>query len=178
VDRPGRTKGGQNRPGTPAKKDAAERPVKVIAHNRRAGFKYSILETFDAGIVLTGPEVKSLRAGEVMIDDGFGRVDGDEVFLWNVHINPYKQGGLHVTQEPTRKRKLLLNATEIKRILGKMSTKGLALVPLELYFSSSGWAKVKLALAKGKTAPDKRDDIKRKAVEKDLRRQFSGRHRV
>ncbi len=152
--------------------------MKTIAKNRWAGFKYHILETFDGGLALTGPEVKSLRAGEVTLEDGFGRVDGGEIFLWNVHIKPYKQGSLHVVQEPTRKRKILLHKNEIKRILGKLTVKGLTLVPLELYFADSGYAKVKLALAKGKTGPDRRDDIKRKDLQKDMRRSFSGRHRV
>jgi SsrA-binding protein len=134
--------------------------MKPIAHNRRAGFKYHILETFDGGLALTGPEVKSLRNGDVSMEDGFGRVDGGEVYLWNVHIAPYKMGSTHVTQDPTRKRKILLHRNEIRRVLGKMSVKGLTLVPLELYFSDSGYAKVKLALAKGKNAGDKRDSIK------------------
>ncbi len=152
--------------------------MKVAARNRRAHFKYHILDTFDGGLVLTGPEVKSLRAGEANLADGFGRVDKDEIFLWNVHIAPYKQGSLHVLQDPTRKRKVLLHRTEIKRIVSKMATKGLTLVPLELYFSDSGFAKVKLALAKGKTAPDQREDIKRKDITRELRREFSGRHKL
>jgi SsrA-binding protein len=152
--------------------------MKVVARNRRASFKYHILETFDAGLVLTGPEVKSLRAAEVTLDDGFGRVDGNEIVLWNVHIQPYKQGSIHVTQEPTRKRKLLLNKAEIQRIQGKLTVKGLALVPLEIYFSDSGWAKVKLGLGKGKTGPDKRESLKKKSMEKEMRRDFSGKHRV
>jgi len=152
--------------------------MKVIAHNRRASFKYHILETFDGGLALTGPEVKSLRNGDVSMDDGFGRVEGNQIYLWNVHIAPYKMGSLHVTQEPTRKRKILLHRTEIKRILGKLSTKGLTLVPTELYFSDSGYAKVKLALAKGKTGGDKREAIKRKDTERELRREHSGRTKI
>ena len=150
----------------------------TVARNRRAHHKYAILETFDGGLALTGPEVKSLRAGEVHLEDGFGRVEGNELFLWNVHINPYRQGSLHVVQDPTRKRKILLHKMEIRRILGKLTTKGLTLVPLEIYFSKSGFAKVKLGLAKGKNAPDQREDIKKKDLARDLRRQFSGRHKV
>lgn len=152
--------------------------MKVVARNRRASFKYHILETFDAGLVLTGPEVKSLRAAEVTLEDGFGRPDGDAIVLWNVHIQPYKQGSLHVTQEPTRKRKLLLHKAEVQRILGKLTVKGLTLVPLEIYFSDSGWAKVKLGLGKGKTGPDKRESLKKKSVEKELRREYSGKHKL
>ncbi len=152
--------------------------MKTIAHNRRAGFKYHILETFDGGLSLTGPEVKSLRNGDVSMEDGFGRVEGNEIFLWNVHIAPYKMGAAHVEQEATRKRKVLLHRTEIRRILGKLSVKGLTLVPLELYFSDSGFAKVKLALGKGKTGGDKRESIKRKDTEREIRREHSGRHKV
>jgi SsrA-binding protein len=136
------------------------------------------LETFDGGLMLTGPEVKSIRAGQVNLEDGFGRVDGGEVFLWNVHVSPYKQGSLHVVQEPTRKRKVLLKKEEIKKILGKLTVKGLALIPLEIYFGDSGFAKVKLALAKGKTAPDKRESIKKKDVQREMRREYSGRHKL
>lgn len=150
----------------------------TVARNRRAHHKYAILETIDGGLALTGPEVKSVRAGELHLEDGFGRVENGEIFLWNVHINPYRQGSLHVTQEPTRKRKILLHKTEIGRILGKLTTKGLTLVPLEVYFSKTGFAKVKLGLAKGKNAPDQREDLKRKDLSREMRRQFSGKHRV
>jgi SsrA-binding protein len=147
--------------------------VKVVARNRRAEFKYHILETFDAGLALTGPEVKSLRVGKANLEDGFGRVDGDEIFLWNVHIAPYEQGSRHVVQEPTRRRKLLLHRTEINRILGKLTVKGLALIPLEIYFGKSGYAKVKIGLAKGKTGPDRREDIKKKDLQREMRREYS-----
>ncbi|MBK8574763.1 MAG: SsrA-binding protein SmpB [Elusimicrobia bacterium] len=152
--------------------------IKIVARNRRAFHKYHVMETFDGGLALTGPEVKSLRAGDASLDDGFGRIDGGEVFLWNVHIAPYKQGSLHVEQTPTRRRKILLHKLEIKRLVGKMTTKGLTLIPLEIYFSETGFAKVKLGLAKGKTAPDQRADIKRKDLDRELRRNFSGRHKV
>jgi SsrA-binding protein len=152
--------------------------MKIIAQNRRAHHKYHILETFDGGLVLTGPEVKSLRAGQVNLEDGFGRIDNNEIYLWNVHISPYKQGSLHVTQEPTRRRKILLHAEEIRKLLGKMTVKGLTLVPLELYFSESGFAKVKLGLAKGKTGPDQREDKKKKDLQREMRRDFSGRHHL
>jgi len=147
--------------------------MKTVAQNRRARFKYHILEVFDGGLALTGPEVKSLRAGQAALEDGFGRVDDGEIFLWNIHIAPYKQGSLHVRQDAARKRKILLHRTEIKRIAGKLSAKGLTLVPLEIYFSDSGYAKVKLGLAKGKTGPDKREDIKKKDMQKEMRRRFS-----
>lgn len=153
-------------------------PIKSVSKNRRAGFKYHILETFDGGLALTGPEVKSLRAGQATLEDGFGKVEGEEIFLWNVHISPYKQGSLHVVQEATRKRKILLHKKEIDRILGKLSTKGLTLIPLEIYFGDSGFAKVKLALAKGKNAPDKRESIKKRDTEREMRRAYGGKRRL
>jgi SsrA-binding protein len=152
--------------------------MKTVARNRRAEFKYHILEVLHGGLSLTGPEVKSLRAGEVQIEDGFGRLEKGELYLWNVHINPYKQGSLHVVQEATRKRKILLHREEIRKLTGKLAVKGLTLVPLEIYFSDTGYAKVKLALAKGKTGPDRREDIKRKDLKREMSRQFSGRHKI
>src|SRR5438046_2295661 len=112
--------------------------VKIVATNRRAHAKYEILETLEAGLVLTGPEVKSLRGGGVNLQDGFARVDGNEAFLWAVHIAPYSHGSLHVVQDPTRTRKLLMNRQEINRWMGKTMTKGLTIVPLEIYFNSRG----------------------------------------
>ncbi|HOW27634.1 MAG TPA: SsrA-binding protein SmpB [Elusimicrobiota bacterium] len=153
-------------------------PMKSISQNRRASFRYEITETFEAGIVLTGPEVKSLRAGQVQLQDGFARVDGNEIYLWNVHISPYRQGSLHVAQEPTRRRKLLLHKNEIKRIMGKLTLRGLTLVPLEMFFSKSGYAKVKLGLGKGKTGPDRREDLKRKDLKRELRRDFKGHQKI
>ena len=150
--------------------------MKSVAKNRRAHFKYHILETFDAGLALTGPEVKSIRAREISIEDGFCRVIGNELYLWNVHITSYRQGSTHVEQEPTRSRKILLHRSEIKKIMGQLSTKGVALIPLEIYFPKSGYAKVKLGIAKGKKGPDKREDIKRRDLERELRRDYSGRH--
>src|SRR5262245_12432957 len=108
---------------------------KVVASNRRANAKYEIIETLEAGLVLTGPEVKSLRGGNANLQDGFARVDGEQAFLWNVHIAPYSYGGLHVVQDPVRKRKLLLKHKEILRWMGKTITKGLTIIPLEIYFN-------------------------------------------
>lgn len=152
--------------------------MKVVSRNKRASHRYHIEETFDGGLALTGPEVKSLRAGQATLDDGFGRLDKGEAWLWNVHIAPYKQGSLHVAQDPTRRRKVLLQRAQLKRLEGKLSVKGLTLVPLEIYFADSGYAKVKLALARGKLGPDRREDLKRKTVQREMRRQFSGKQRV
>ncbi|MBV9080621.1 MAG: SsrA-binding protein SmpB [Elusimicrobia bacterium] len=151
---------------------------KVVATNRRAHARYDIVETLEAGLVLTGPEVKSLRDGNVNLSDGFARVDGNEAYLWNVHIAPYSRGSLHVVQEPTRRRKLLLNRNEINRWMGKTTIRGLTIVPLEIYFNKRGRAKVMLGLAKGRRGPDRREDIKRRTVGREIAREFTGQHKI
>jgi len=151
---------------------------KHITINRRARAKFEILESLEAGVALTGPEVKSLRAGGANLQDGFVRIDNEEAFLWNVHIAPYAQGSLHVEQKPTRTRKLLLNKSELRKWMGKATIKGLAIVPLEIYFNKKGKAKVKIALARGKKAPDRREEIKRREVNRDMRREFGEKQRV
>jgi SsrA-binding protein len=125
-----------------------------IARNRRARFDYHILETWEAGIVLTGTEVKALRAGKANISDAYAVVNGGEVFLLNLNIPPYEQGNRH-NHEPTRTRKLLLHRREIRRMIGAVERQGLTLVALELYFKK-GVAKVALALGMGKQLHDKR----------------------
>jgi SsrA-binding protein len=127
---------------------------KTIARNRRARFDYHILETWEAGIVLTGTEVKALRAGKANISDAYAVVNGGEVFLLNLNIPPYEQGNRY-NHEPTRTRKLLLHRREIRRMIGAVERQGLTLVALELYFKR-GVAKVALALGKGKQLHDKR----------------------
>jgi len=151
---------------------------KVVATNRRASIKYDVIESLEAGLVLTGPEVKSLRAGGCNLQDGFARVDGEEAFLWNVHISPYTQGSLHVVQEPLRKRKLLMNRKEILKWMGKTTIKGLTIIPLEIYFNKQGKAKVRLALAKGRRGPDERAEIKRRTVNREIQKEFSSRHKI
>jgi SsrA-binding protein len=151
---------------------------KIVATNRRASMKYEILESLEAGVVLTGPEVKSLRAGGANLQDGFVRIEGEKALLMNVHISPYSYGSLHVVQEPTRTRVLLLHDTEIRKWMGKTMTKGLTIIPLELYFNKRGKAKVKIALAKGKRGPDRRDDIKKKTIQREAQREFGGKHRM
>lgn len=126
----------------------------TIARNRRARFDYHILETWEAGIVLTGTEVKALRAGKANISDAYAVVNGGEVFLLNLNIPPYEQGNRH-NHEPTRTRKLLLHRREIRRMIGAVERQGLTLIALELYFKR-GVAKVALALGKGKQLHDKR----------------------
>jgi SsrA-binding protein len=126
----------------------------TIARNRRARFDYHILETWEAGIVLTGTEVKALRAGKANISDAYAVVNGGEVFLLNLNIPPYEQGNRY-NHEPTRTRKLLLHRREIRRMIGAVERQGLTLIALELYFKR-GVAKVALALGKGKQLHDKR----------------------
>lgn len=151
---------------------------KIAGTNRRASMRYEILESVEAGIVLTGPEVKSLRAGGVQLQDGFARIENEQAYLWNVHISPYAQGSLHVVQEPTRKRKLLLHHKEILKWMGKTQIKGLTIVPLEIYFNAKGIAKVKLGLGKGKRGPDQRDEIKRRTVDREMQRNFAGKFKI
>ncbi len=150
---------------------ASEKPESdkiSIARNRRARFDYHLLETFEAGLALTGTEVKSLRSGKASIADAYGVVQGGEVFLLNAHIQPYERGG-YVNHEPTRSRKLLLHRREIRRLIGAVEREGLTLIPLELYFKK-GVAKVALALAKGKKLHDKRDTERQRDAEREMAR--------
>ena len=155
-----------------------ENPRKIIATNRKASMRYEIIETMEAGIVLTGPEVKSLRAGGGSLQDGFARVVGEQLFLWNMHIAPYNMGSLHVEQEPLRTRKLLMHHREIMKLMGKTTVKGLTIVPLELYFNKRNKVKISLALAKGKRGPDQREDLKRRTIDRELRKEFAGKSKV
>jgi len=129
----------------------------VIAQNRKARYNYEILDTYEAGLVLTGTEVKSLRAGRASLTEGYAEVRDGEVWLRNVHIPEYDQGSW-TNHEPRRSRKLLLHRDEIARLIGKTQEKGLTLIPLSLYFKD-GYAKVELALARGKKVHDKRRTI-------------------
>lgn len=146
---------------------------RVVASNRKARHEYEILDTLEAGLVLRGPEVKSLREGKVGFQDAFARVDGGEVWLHNLHINPYEQAN-RFNEDPLRVRKLLLRTSEIRRLVGKVEEKGLTLIPLEIYFSR-GYAKVKLGLARGRKLHDKREKLKQQAQERDARRAVEGR---
>ena len=159
-------------------KDKQDDSRKVVATNRRALAKYHVLESVEAGLALTGPEVKSVRAGRINLQDGFARFDESGATLWNVHISPYAQGSTHVEQNPTRRRTLLLKAEEIRRWMGKTTVKGLTVVPLEVYFNKRGFAKVRLGLAKNKGAPDRREELRRKTVEREVSRAFAGRKRI
>ena len=139
-----------------------------IARNRQARHEYEVLDTWEAGLVLTGTEVKALREGKANITDAYGIVRDGEVFLLNMHISPYSRGG-YVNHDPTRLRKLLLHQKEIRRLIGAVERQGLTLVPLEVYFKG-GRAKVRIALARGKKLHDKRDDSRRRDAERDMAR--------
>jgi SsrA-binding protein len=146
--------------------------IKIICQNRKAHHDYQIQETVEAGLVLTGPEVKSLRLGRANLKDSYARSKGGEVFLYDVHISPYENSPLQ-EQDPTRTRKLLLHKQEIRRMTSKIKEKGLTVIPLKLYFLD-GKAKVELALAKGKKLYDKREAIKKKDMKRDADRQERG----
>ncbi len=146
---------------------------KVVARNRKARHEYEVLETYEAGIELKGPEVKSLRSGGVSFQDAFARVDGGEIWLHSLHINPYEQAN-RFNVDPVRPRRLLLNRSEIRRLAVKTEEKGLTLVPLDIYFSR-GYAKLTLAVARGKRLYDKREDLKRRQQDREARRAMEGR---
>ena len=139
-----------------------------IAKNRRARHDYSILDTYEAGLVLTGSEVKSLRDGKANLSDAYGIVRNGEIFLLNLHISPYERASYN-NHEPTRTRKLLLHKREIRRLIGAVERQGLTLVPLELYFKR-GVAKVAMALGKGKKLHDKRDAEKQRDADREIAR--------
>jgi SsrA-binding protein len=142
---------------------------KVVCQNRKARHEYFIEETFEAGMVLEGPEVKSLRDGRANLVDSYGKVRGEEVFLFNMHISPYPFAH-HVDLDPKRTRKLLLTKKEIKRIIGKTEEKGYTMIPLKVFFSG-GWAKLLIGLARGKKKADKRQAIKEKDMKRDMDRE-------
>ncbi|MBS1552914.1 MAG: SsrA-binding protein SmpB [Bacteroidetes bacterium] len=142
--------------------------IKIITSNRKANFEYSILHKYEAGIVLLGTEVKSLRDSKVNIQDSYGRIIRDEVWLINASINEYKYGNIN-NHDPLRNRKLLLNKREIRKIKQELQEKGLTLVPLKIYFRGSK-IKIELGIAKGKKLYDKRESIKKRDTERKLSR--------
>ena len=144
-----------------------------VARNPRATHDYHVLDRMEAGIVLTGTEVKSLRQGKASIKEAFGLLRGGEVWLEGMHITPYEQGNRY-NHEPVRSRKLLLHRREIERLIGAVEQKGFALVPLEVYFRK-GHAKVTLALGKGKKTHDRREDLKRRIADREMARALRGR---
>ena len=152
---------------------SAEPERKSLARNKRALHDYHVVETWEAGLMLTGTEIKSLRTGQANMSDSYGVVRDGEVFLLNLHIPPYEQGN-QFNHEPTRTRKLLLHKKEIKRMIGAVERQGLTLIPLELYFKR-GKAKVALALGKGKKLHDKRADEKKRDDQREMARALRAR---
>lgn len=148
---------------------------KNFAQNRKARHDYHVEETYEAGIVLQGTEVKSIRAGKVNLKDSFARVDKNELFLYNMHISPYEQGNIS-NHDPVRTRKLLMHKMEIKRLIGLIKEKGYTLVPLKLYLGN-GKIKVELGLAKGKKLYDKRKTLQEKTAKREIERAFRDRQK-
>lgn len=142
---------------------------KPVATNKKAYRDYFFLQTWECGVALKGGEVKSLREANVSFTDSFARIEGEEVWLYNVHITPYLEAS-YLNEDPDRKRKLLLHKKEINKILGLVAQKNLTLIPTKIYFNKSGFAKVELALAKGKRQFDKREAIKKRDIDRELRR--------
>ena len=145
---------------------------KVVAVNRRAFHDYRILETIEAGLALTGTEIKSLRGGHVSLKEGYVRPEGGEMWLEGVTIPPYEAGGIY-NHDPTRRRKLLIHRTQIEVLVGQVSAKGYTLVPLKLYFKK-GWAKIEIGLATGKKLYDKRQSIKEREADREVERALKG----
>src|SRR4051795_12364172 len=142
-----------------------------VATNRQASFRFNLLDRLEAGLVLTGTEVKSLREGKAQLKDGYATVDRGEVWLHNIHIPPYAPA-TRENHEPERPRKLLMHRREIERLIGKTKEAGLTLVPTRLYFSDSNRAKVEIALARGKDVGDKRQSIKEREMKREMERSF------
>lgn len=150
--------------------------IKVIAQNRRARHDYHIEDTIEAGLVLTGTEIKSIRAGRVNLKDSFARIQNGEVFLYNMHISPYEQGNRY-NHDPLRTRKLLLHRREINKLIGLTKEKGYTLVPLKIYIKN-GLAKLDLAIAKGKKLYDKREAMKKRDAEREAQRALRERQKM
>ena len=148
-------------------KTEREAAQKNIAENRKAFHDYHILETFETGMVLVGTEVKSIREGRVNLRDSFARAENGEVFAYNIHIHPYSHRG-YADHDPMRKRKLLLHAHEIRKLIGKTVERGMTLVPLRMYFKN-GKVKMEIGLARGKQLHDKRETIKRREADRETR---------
>ncbi|HBI55894.1 MAG TPA: SsrA-binding protein [Firmicutes bacterium] len=149
--------------------------IKVIAENRKARHEYHIEDVIEAGLVLQGTEVKSIRGRRVNLKDSFAKVENNEVFLYGMHISPYEQGN-RFNHDPLRVRKLLLNRSEIRRLIGITREKGMALIPLRMYFRR-GRVKLELAVARGKKLYDKRQDLAERTAQRDIERAFRERHK-
>jgi len=152
------------------------RPVSVISENRKARHDYHIEDEVEAGIVLTGSEIKSVRAGRVNLRGSYARIVGDDVLLYDAHISPYDQAGKFTNHDPTRPRRLLLKRREINRLRGLVQQKGVTIVPLRMLLKGR-WAKVDLGVARGKKLYDKRDDIAKREAQREIDRAMKARVR-
>jgi len=144
--------------------------METIIRNKKAHHDFFIIESVEAGIVLQGTEIKSIRQGKANLADSFARIENGEVFLYNFHISPYRQGNIY-NHNPLRAKKLLLHRSQIKRLIGKVQQRGFTLVPLRVYFKN-GRAKVELAVAKGKRSYDKRQDIAKREAQREMEREL------
>ncbi|CAM4144615.1 SsrA-binding protein SmpB [Lederbergia lenta] len=149
---------------------------KMIAQNRKANHDFFIEETFEAGIVLQGTEIKSIRAGRINLKDSFARIHQGEIFLHNAHISPYEQGNRY-NHDPLRARKLLLHRKQISKLIGESKEQGYSIIPLKVYLKN-GFAKVLIGLGKGKKKYDKREDLKQKEAKRDIERAFRERQKM
>lgn len=153
----------------PAGRKPAGQPVKIIAENRKARHRFSVLDSLECGIALVGSEVKSLRAGKMSLDESYGRVKDDEVWLVGCDIQEYSNASLW-NHEPKRPRKLLMHRREVAKFAGRAKEKGLTLVPLKMYFNERGVAKVQLGLCRGKQLHDKRESLKKATMKREMDR--------
>lgn len=153
----------------------AKKERKLVANNKKAYHDYFIEETYEAGIVLTGTEIKSVRQGKVSIKESYAKIENSEMILYGMNISPYEQGNRY-NVEPLRPRKLLLHKQEIRKLIGYTTIKGLTLVPLRMYINEEGRAKVEIAVARGKKNYDKRDDIAKRDAKRDMDRKMKERY--
>ena len=153
----------------------AKKERKLVANNKKAYHDYFIEETYEAGIVLTGTEIKSVRQGKVSIKESYAKIENSEMILYGMNISPYEQGNRY-NVEPLRPRKLLLHKQEIRKLIGYTTIKGLTLVPLKMYINEEGRAKVESAVARGKKNYDKRDDIAKRDAKRDMDRKMKERY--
>ena len=153
----------------------ARRERKLVANNKKARHDFFIEEVYEAGIVLTGTEIKSVRQGKVSIKESFAKIENGEMILYGMNISPYEQGNRY-NVDPLRPRKLLLQKLEIRKLIGYTTIKGLTLVPLQMYINEEGRAKIEIAVARGKKLYDKRDDIAKRDAQRDMDRSMKNRY--
>ena len=151
------------------KKDNQKFSNRINIVNRKARFEFKFIDTYTAGLILTGTEIKSIREGRVNMQDAFCTFQDEELYVKQMHISPYTEGSYN-NHEPTRMRKLLLSKKELRKLAGKSDEKGLTIVPVRMFITEKGWAKLEIALAQGKKLYDKREDIKQKDVKRELDR--------